>query len=143
MEQVSFDRVVRATARQPAFWVGAAPLLCAVHCMAMPAVVLAAPALAPARTLEPWLLGVSAVLAVIFTHGGVRVHGRRGVWLPLAAGLAFWAIGFVGWLEPLPELVPVLLGSLLLAGGLFRNAWLRHRALCRRCGCPAHVEDRA
>ena len=124
--------------RHPAFWVGAAPLLCALHCLATPMVVLLAPTLAPMREAEAILLGICTVLSIGFAAEGVRRHGRYGIWLPIAAGLVLWTASLAGWLAPLPEAATTVVGSVATAAGLFRNATLRHRATCNRCGCVAH-----
>ncbi|HEX8274912.1 MAG TPA: MerC domain-containing protein [Longimicrobiaceae bacterium] len=127
--------------RRPALWSAALPLACAVHCVLMPLAALFVPFLAPAHDLEVVIMLASAVLAAALTRGGVRAHGRRAVWIPLALGVAVWGACVAHVAAPLPEPVTAVLGSLLVAGGMVWNARLRHEAACRSCGCPAHHHD--
>ncbi|HEV2149386.1 MAG TPA: MerC domain-containing protein [Longimicrobiaceae bacterium] len=124
--------------RRPALWTAALPVACAVHCVAMPLAALFVPVVGHATGVEAGIMLASAALAVATTVYGVRAHGRRAVWLPVLVGFAVWAASLAGWTEPLPEPATTVLGSLLVAGGLMRNARLRHAASCRSCGCPAH-----
>jgi hypothetical protein len=112
------------------------PVLCAVHCLAAPLVVVFAPALAPNRQVESVLLLLSVGLSIVLLRWGVRAHGRRIVWLPAMTGLAVWAGAHV-LLRGGAELAGEVVGALLLASGLLWNAWLSHRAGCSGCGAPA------
>jgi len=124
--------------RRPALWTAALPLACAAHCLLAPLAALFVPFLAPATEIEAGLMLVSAALAIGVTFSGVRVHGRRTVWIPVVLGIGVWGASLAGWTAPAPEPATTLLGSLLVAGGMVRNARLRHAAACRSCGCPAH-----
>jgi hypothetical protein len=130
-----------STLRRPALWTAALPLACAVHCVLMPLATMFVPFLAPAHELEAVFMLASAALALALVRGGVRAHGRRAVWLPVLLGIAVWGAGIAHLGGPLPEPVTTVVGSVLLAGGMFRNARLRHEAECRSCGCPAHPHD--
>lgn len=123
--------------RTPSLWGAAAPLVCAGHCVASPALVAFAPALAVGESVELALLALSAVLAVGLVALGVRVHGRAAVWLPVVAGCALVAVVHSGW-TVLPESLLTAAGSVSIAAGMIWNARLRHAAACKGCGCPAH-----
>ena len=130
--------MISTSLRRPGAWAAALPLVCAAHCIAMPLVALFVPVLAVGSGVETGLMVASAALALWAARGGVRLHGRYAVWIPVLLGLGVWAASLAGWTRPLPEPVTTTLGSLLLAGGMVWNARLRHEAACRRCGCPAH-----
>lgn len=118
-------------------WATAAPLLCAVHCVAAPLLMVLAPALALDEAHERAVLGASVLLAAAAVALGFRTHRRPGVWLPVAAG----ALLFLRPPAVLPEEAVSIAASLLLAAGTFWSARLRHRATCRRCGCIAHASS--
>jgi hypothetical protein len=134
-EMIGFNEVSEA---RRAAWTAAAPLACAAHCLAMPAVIAVVPALAPAAEIE-WLLFVltAAVMAGVMAWSG-RVHRR---WPPAAVaalGLAIWFASLAGWFGALPEPATTLAGSIVAAGALLWNATLLHRATCEDCcahGC--------
>lgn len=119
-------------------WAAAVPLLCAVHCIASPLLLVAAPALAPGHAAEAMVQAVSAVLAAVMAWSGIRVHGRRAVLGPMAAGLVLWcAPALAGWTGA-AETAAHAMGGVLLAAGMIWSARLRHEAACHHCGCPAH-----
>jgi MerC mercury resistance protein len=121
-------------------WAAAVPLLCAVHCLASPVLVMAAPAMALGRGGEAVVQAASAVLAVLMGWSGIRAHGRRAVLAPMGVGVALWvAPALAGWTGA-AETVAHAAGGVLLAGGMIWSARLRHRAACNHCGCPAHAE---
>jgi hypothetical protein len=121
-------------------WATAAPLLCAVHCLATPLVVALAPRLAGSEEHERAAVGASLVLAVLTTALGMRAHGRGSPLALVGAGALLWAATLLAL--PVPEEAATLGATLLMAGGALRGARLRHRAACARCGCPAGaVED--
>ena len=119
-------------------WAAAAPLLCAVHCIATPVLVLVVPGASLHGPLETAFKAGAALLAALFLASGVRAHGRFAVALPVALGLALWlavpALGVGGW----GEMALGALGGVLQAAGLAWSAALRHRAVCHTCACPAH-----
>jgi hypothetical protein len=121
-------------------WAVAAPLLCAVHCAAMPLVVLVLPALAPASRLEGVLLVVAALLVGAVLVRGVRTHGSIAPGIGAGGGLALWAASLAGWLLPVPEPVTTVVGSVAVAGAMLWNATLAHRASCHHCACAACEE---
>jgi MerC mercury resistance protein len=121
-------------------WAAAVPMLCAVHCVATPVLVMAAPALALGHGAEAVVQAVSAALAALMAWSGIRAHGRRAVLAPMAAGLLLWAApALAGWTGAAETLAHAA-GGVLLAGGMVWSARLRHRAACRHCGCPAHAD---
>jgi len=119
-------------------WVGVLPTICAVHCLVTPVLASTLPFFAATHALEGWLLAASAALAVASLATSWRRHGRSAVWWLAGAGFAVWGLSVAGGLEPLPEAATSPLGGLLVAGALFWNGRLRHRAACGPCACPAH-----
>lgn len=121
-------------------WAAALPMLCAVHCVATPLLVMAAPALALGHGTETVVQAVSAVLAAVMAWSGIRAHGRLAVLAPMLAGLLLWAApALAGWTGAAETLAHAA-GGVLLAGGMMWSARLRHRAACHYCGCPAHAD---
>lgn len=122
-------------------WAPAAPLLCAVHCVAAPLLVTLLPSLNLGEGLEWWLFAAVLPIAVGVLVAELRVHRHRRIPVVVAAGAALWAASLAGWLEPAPETVTTTLGSLIVAGAMVWSARLRHAATCRDCGCPSPVHD--
>jgi hypothetical protein len=121
-------------------WSAAVPLVCAAHCLTAPLLVALAPALALPEALEPVVQGATVVFAGAVAWAGIRLHGRLAVLLPMAAGVALWAVALAAGWTGTRESAVVVAGSLAIAGGLWWNARLRHRATCHACGCGAHAE---
>lgn len=122
-------------------WAAAVPLLCAVHCLAAPMLAVVAPALALPRSADHAVQVVSALVAAVIAWSGLRVHGRRAVLAPMAAGVALWIGGEAMGVEGTAEIAAHVAGGLLLAAGMAWNGHLRHQASCHHCGCPAHHHD--
>lgn len=118
-------------------WSAIAPLLCAIHCAAAPLLVVAAPGFARIAKLEWPMMGMALALGGWALARGYGVHHRPGPWRVFGLGLVLWVASLLGWLEPLPEEVTTVVGSLVVAASLFWNARLVHRSSCRTCGCPA------
>lgn len=103
--------------------------LCLVHCLALPAALAAAPALAAALPEQPWvhpaILATAAPLAAIALWRGWRRHGQRLPGLLGAIGVALLAAGVVagnGLTEGgTAETVLTVLGGLTLAAAHLRN----------------------
>lgn len=110
----------------------AAPLLCVAHCLAAPLFVVVAPALAGNKTVEIALMVASAAIALAVLVLGVRRHGEKLVWMPAIVGLSLWLLGILSPGE-MQERALMVSGGVLLAGGLFWDARLRHRASCLSC----------
>jgi hypothetical protein len=110
----------------------AAPLLCVAHCLATPLFVVVAPALAGNKTVEIALMIVSGVIALSVLVMGVRRHGETLVWVPAIVGFSLWSVGIVSPGE-MQERLLLTGGGILLAGGLFWDARLRHRVSCSSC----------
>lgn len=127
-------------ARAAIDWAAAVPLLCAVHCLASPVLVMAAPALALGHAGEAVVQAASVVVAALMAWSGMRVHGRRAVLAPMIAGVAIWAAPTLAGWEGAAETLAHAAGGVLLAGGMIWSARLRHRAACHHCGCPAHAD---
>jgi hypothetical protein len=113
-------------------WSAAMPLLCVAHCLAAPLLLVIAPALAENKAVEAGLMGVSAVIALLVVGLGVRKHGEPQVWLPVVVGLGFWMSALLTPGEAAERLLTVA-GGVFLVGGLFWDARLRHRTVCRSC----------
>jgi len=122
-------------------WAAAAPVLCAAHCIATPLLVLLSPTFHMTPAVEYAVMGAAALLAIAFLAWGVAAHGRAVVWIPVIAGLVVWIGGEATFGHSAGGLWLHVAGSILLAGGLIWNAFLRHEATCRDCGCPAHEEE--
>lgn len=115
----------------------AAPGLCAVHCLAAPALLVVAPALAESAALELALVGGSLAFAVWAALGGVRRHGERRVWIPLLIGVLLLLASRTGAAAGEGEEILTALGSLALLAGVLWDLRLRRRCACSGCGCAA------
>lgn len=113
------------------------PLLCVVHCLATPLLVVVAPVLAVSESLEWAGLVLAAAVGVYAGVAGVRVHGRWLVWLPMLAGLGLWTMGLLGWVPGAPEWATTAVGAGALAAALIWEGRLRHRVECPACGSGA------
>lgn len=123
---------------RPSTLVGAAaPLVCMIHCLLAPALVVAAPALAENRAVEAGLIAATAVLGVAVTFRGVRRHAQRRVWIPIALGLLLYAGALLGVPGERAEPAVVTAASVVVLAGIAWDARLRHRCACRECACPA------
>jgi hypothetical protein len=111
-------------------WASAAPILCAIHCALTPLVVVMAPALAPGKTMEFALLGISIVVAAWAVSRGLRQHGNLRPVRPIALGRVAWGASLFHLFHPVPEEVTTILATLVVAGGLIWNARLH-------CGADA------
>jgi hypothetical protein len=127
MEQVQSGRLAAGPS-----WAAMAPLLCVAHCLAAPLLLLVAPVLAENAVVESVMMGVSVVVAVLFTAYGVRRHAEMRVVVPLAAGMGVWAAAVLD-LVPVEERVLTVAGGLAIALALVWNARLTHAATCRSC----------
>jgi hypothetical protein len=141
----AFDETLPAGAaavrpRPFAAWSAAAPVLCAIHCIATPLVVAVAPNLALGEPFERGLKAGSAVLAVAVLRGGVRVHRRWQVLVPVLAGFLLWLLSGLAGGGEAREVLLSALGGLLVAAGMLWNGRLRHIAVCRSCSCAACEE---
>jgi hypothetical protein len=104
----------------------------------MPIAASTIPFFAATHAWEAWLLGLSAVLATATLASSWRTHGRWAVWVIASLGFAVWIAALAGWSGTLPESVVSPVGGLLVAGSLFWNGHLRHKAVCGSCACPVH-----
>jgi hypothetical protein len=116
-----------------ATWSVAAPLVCAVHCLVTPVVVVVLPVARVADGADGWLFAGTAIVAVAAGHAGARRHRCGWVWVPLLAGLATWAAALTGLGPPAGESWVVTAGALSVAVGLVWNLRLQRRPA--RCGC--------
>ncbi|NIJ35733.1 hypothetical protein FHR22_000382 [Sphingopyxis panaciterrae] len=113
-------------------------LTCLVHCLALPLLILLAPALsrwfALPEGIHAAILILAAPAALVAMHDGWRRHRRMGPGLWAAAGLTLLASGLAaheGWIAVAdPAAADRLLtsiGALGLAGAHLANWRLRHR----------------
>ena len=119
-------------------WVGAVPTVCAVHCLVTPLFASTLPFFAHATVVEIWLVALSALIALASLAVSWRSHGRWGVWGLAAFGFLIWGAAVSGSVEFLPEAVLAPVGGAVVAGSLFWNGRLRHKAVCGSCACPVH-----
>jgi hypothetical protein len=113
------------------------PLLCVVHCLATPLLVLVAPMVAESKPLEWAGLVLAAGVCAYTVTAGVRSHGQRIVWVPVAFGLLIWTIGLLGGAPAGAEWLTTLVGAGAVAGGLVWEARIRHRDECGACRATA------
>lgn len=112
----------------------AASLACMVHCLALPLVVAALPALSSVldvpESFHLWVLGFAApVAAVALLQGRVR----HGAWWPVglgAAGLTLLAAGALLLPEGAVETAATVAGGMILGGAQIANWRLRRACAC-------------
>ncbi len=119
-------------------WVGAVPAVCVVHCLVTPLFASTLPFVAHTTVVETWLLALSMVMAFASLVVSWRSHGQWVVWALAACGFLVWGMAVAGSVELLPETVAAPFGGFLVAGSLFWNGRLRHKAVCAACACPVH-----
>lgn len=104
--------------------------LCLVHCLALPLVFVAAPALATALPDQPWIhpaiLATAAPLAAVSLWRGWRRHGRRWPAVLGVVGLLLLAAGVAAG-ESAIETMLTVGGGLTLAAAHLLN-WRRLHA---------------
>lgn len=105
---------------------------CGVHCALTPLLIVAMPALALSESVERGAFAVTLVLgASMLALGPAR--GYATIVLAFAAGAVIWATSLAGALEPLPESLTSAVGSLVLAGALFRSVRVCQTDDCASC----------
>jgi hypothetical protein len=130
----------RGRSGQGELWAALVPGLCALHCLAVPVIVLFLPAFQPDPRIERVVMLVAAVLAAGLLGWGVRAHRRVQVWIPAVLGFSLWSSAALSGAHGRMEIALELAGAALVAAALIWSAWLRHQARCGACGCPAHEE---
>ena len=108
---------------------------CGLHCALTPFLVAAAPALALSEGVERavWVGTVFFGAVVLALGSACR---KAAVILTFAGGAALWAASLAGWLEPLPETVTSVAGSLILAGALWQSA-----RVCQANACAVRADE--
>jgi hypothetical protein len=108
-----------------------ASLLCLVHCIGLPLIVAALPALSRMIPLPDsvhlWILGFAAPTSALALGAGYWRHGSIGPMAFGAAGLALLAVGAIVLGGGAFETPVTVAGSLFLASGHIANWRLRHR----------------
>jgi hypothetical protein len=106
-------------------------LLCLVHCLALPLLFAALPALSSlfpvSETFHLWMLGIAVPASGLALVTG---HARHGAWSPLllgVTGLALLAIGVLRFGDTWLEAPVTVFGASLLAVAHVWNMRLRHR----------------
>lgn len=117
-------------------WALVAPVVCAVHCLATPILLVVAPAIAGSWQLEGILMLVAILFSVPAIWRGYSLHRRAEVWLPAVLGALLWGAELAGLFSVVPGVLLTLTGSTLMAGALLWNFRLRRHFSV--CGCPAH-----
>lgn len=110
--------------RHPWGWTSAAPIACAVHCAAAPALAIFAPAAATGTAVEWTLLGATGVLAAVAIPMGRRAHGEPWPAYLVFLGLGTWTASLLHLFQPVPEDVTTTVAALATATGLLWNSRL-------------------
>jgi hypothetical protein len=114
----------------------AAPLACAVHCMAMPLLAASFPMLGSGAT-EWAFFGAGALLSLAAGLEAARHHRRLLPLVAVSVAITAWALSIAGAARPLPEDATSVAACLALAAASLWGARLRHHARCQSCTCPA------
>lgn len=112
-------------------WVAGTALLCAIHCLLTPVLVLSLPFMALGEGVEWGALVVTVALGAALLALGPVQRRARNLGL-LVVGGAVWCASLVGLLEPMPEALTSSLGSVLVAGALILSTRPCHDGTC---GC--------
>jgi hypothetical protein len=118
----------------------AAPLACAVHCLAAPLLAASVPLLA-AEGAEWGFHAAAAIPALALAAGAYRWHRRPAPLLAAFAAVTAWTLSLAGAFAPLPEAATTVAACTGLAAASVWGARLRHRVSCDACGCAAHGEE--
>ena len=113
---------------------------CGLHCALTPFLVVAAPALALAESVERAMWGGTVLVGVVLLVLSPACMNAAVV-LAFAGGAALWGASLAGWLEPLPETVTSAAGSLTLAGALVQSARICQAGDCSACADEEHADQ--
>ena len=120
----------------------AASVLCILHCVATPALIVFLPLLAlNEEAIHGGLAVALAAVSLLAFLPGYGRHGRAGILIVPLIGLAL--IGAAAAAPDrlpagVPEWLPTVMGGVLLVGNHLRNLYLcRLCAICCRQGCDA------
>ena len=116
-----------------------AAALCGLHCALTPLLVVVTPALALSEGIER-AVWAGTVLVGAATLGMGPARGNAPVVLTFVGGAMLWAASLAGWLEPLPETMTSVAGSLTLAGALVHSARICQANACEVCADEAHAD---
>ncbi len=109
-----------------------ASLLCLVHCLALPFLLAALPALATivpvSESFHLWVLAFAVPASAIALLSGMTRHGTTWLLVPGAIGLALLASGAIPFGTTRWETPLTIIGSLTLAGTHLLNWRRRHAA---------------
>lgn len=109
-----------------------ASLLCLVHCLALPFLLAALPALATiiplSESFHLWVLAFAVPASAIALLSGMTRHGTTWLLAPGTIGLTLLASGAIPFGTTRWETPLTIVGSLILAGTHLLNWRLRHAA---------------
>lgn len=113
-------------------WVVWASVTCAVHCLALPVMVVVAPWFVLGEIVERGVLVLLLPVTALLSWRSVRRHGRWTPCAPVGAGLVLWSVALAAGPEGVTQ--ALLLGG----GGMFVWLGLRWSArMADSCGCSA------
>lgn len=121
-------------------WTSLAPILCAVHCMVTPVLIVSAPAFALGETIEWGLLGASVVLGGFAMASGLRTHESLLPALLALFGVLAWTGSLLYLYRPIPEEATTIAAALTVAGALVWNSRLHCASKAVHCSACAHGE---
>lgn len=120
-----------------------APLVCAVHCLALPIAIALLPELGlfASPAAERALYAGTAVLALGIAGRGVRTHGRSLPLLAVVALLIVWGATLWAPVMATREHAVSAVCSAGIAASLWWSIRLQHRRLAHGCPCGACDTD--
>ncbi len=111
------------------------PLICAVHCLAAPALVLISPAFGENPLIEFGALGLALAFGIPAVRAGWCEHGNRRPLILAGVGILIWSTSLLGLVPLEPVGLVHAAGAVLTGAGLLWNASAR-----RSCSCAVHHE---
>lgn len=112
-------------------WGAFIPLVCVVHCMAAPLLIVAAPTFAQHRLIEGGLITFASIVGLAAVIRGARIHGQWRLLTPVLAGIVLWVCAMLGLVRGIPETALSMPAGALVAGAMLLDSRLRH-------GCSRH-----
>jgi hypothetical protein len=119
------DRAAMPTAG-PVPWGAFVPLICVVHCMAAPVLIVAAPAFAQNRLIEGGLITFASIVGLAAVVRGARIHGQWRLLAPVLAGIVLWVCALLGIVRVIPEAALSIPAGAFVAGAMLLDSRLRH-----------------
>ena len=113
--------------------------MCGLHCALTPLLVVVTPALALSEGIERGVWAGTVLVGAATLFMGPAIRNARVV-LAFVGGAMLWAASLAGWLEPLPETMTSVAGSLTLAGALVCSARICQADACAVCADEEHAD---